>query len=263
MLIYIAINKSNKKIYVGQTVGSLANRKKSHMYEARARRINSYFHNALRKFGRGKFDWLVIRECKDQKELDIWEKIYIEVFNSQNKKYGYNLTDGGSSFKVSEKSRKKMSQSAKDRSKSKESIKRFLKAVQSPKARKKRIAFLSTRKGFKNPNYKSIDTERLKELYASNMLLEDIAKTLNIGENALRVRIKELGLTRKKPIRPETILLRKTKIQEKNNNWKKHISNESIRHLLEEGVNPWNIAKRLNYSTTTVTRRIKQMKLSK
>ena len=98
MIIYIVINKINKKVYVGQTINSLPNRKKSHYYEMRTNRDNNHFHNALRKYGKNQFNWFILKKCENLEELDVWEKFYIKVLNSQNKKYGHNLTDGGKIF---------------------------------------------------------------------------------------------------------------------------------------------------------------------
>ena len=156
-----------------------------------------------------------------------------------------------------------MSLSAKKRASARSHIENFLKSVHSHKAKDKRAVSLRKQTGIKNPNYKPIDVDSLKDIYNSRMLLINVTKKLNIGLNTLRRKIKIIGLVRKKPIRSETILIHKTKTQEKNNNWNTEVSNQVIKLLFEKGVSLWIIAKKLNYPPTTVTRRIKFMKLLK
>lgn len=79
-------------IYIGQTVKALNRRIQQHTNDAK--RYDYFFHRALRKYGLNNFDWLVIKECENIQELNIWEKYYILFFNTK-KPHGYNLTDGG------------------------------------------------------------------------------------------------------------------------------------------------------------------------
>lgn len=92
MIIYKATNKINKMSYIGQTVKNLNRRIQQHANDAK--RYDYFFCKALRKYGLNNFDWVVIKECKNREELNIWEKYYILFFNTK-KPYGYNLTDGG------------------------------------------------------------------------------------------------------------------------------------------------------------------------
>lgn len=92
-IIYKATNKINGKIYIGQTVQSLAKRKASHKYNAKS--IKNHFYNAIRKYGFELFDWELLKKCYSSKNLNESEKLFIDEFNSINK--GYNSTDGGNS----------------------------------------------------------------------------------------------------------------------------------------------------------------------
>jgi len=67
-------------------------------YEQRWRRHlneddNTYFHNALQKYGEDAFTWEILIICFDD-DLGDYEKEYIKKYNSL-KPGGYNLTEGG------------------------------------------------------------------------------------------------------------------------------------------------------------------------
>lgn len=99
--IYCFTNKLNSKRYVGQSV-NIENRYKAHL-----NRVNedSYFHNALKKYGIDNFNFQILIECPED-NLNYWEKFYIKYYCSNIKEFGYNLTEGGS-LKLSEESIKK------------------------------------------------------------------------------------------------------------------------------------------------------------
>lgn len=93
MIIYLALNKVNNKVYVGQTINPLNLRKKSHLNPSDK---NTYhFANAVRKYGKDKFEWYIILECSDIDELNYWEIFFIKLFKATNRKYGYNMMAGG------------------------------------------------------------------------------------------------------------------------------------------------------------------------
>lgn len=98
MLIYLATNKINGQVYVGQTSLTLDQRRWRHEHESmNHHRKTVKFHNALIKYGFENFDWKVIAECGTQKELDAAEKYYIMVYESYKRGIGYNLKMGGRS----------------------------------------------------------------------------------------------------------------------------------------------------------------------
>ncbi len=94
MIVYKATNNLNGKVYIGQTIGTLANRKAHHIYDA-ANDCRWYFHNAVRKHGKDNFYWVVLNECDDRNILNQLEEHYISCYDSVNT--GYNLTSGGDS----------------------------------------------------------------------------------------------------------------------------------------------------------------------
>lgn len=67
MIVYKTTNKTNGKIYVGQTVGTLKNRNRLRKYG------KTIFDNAFKKYGEDGFDWLIIDtanniNCLNKKE---------------------------------------------------------------------------------------------------------------------------------------------------------------------------------------------------
>lgn len=113
-IIYKVTNIVNGKIYIGQTVDSLHNRKIKHFSLANRKKPSNYFHKALKKYGESSFTWEIIEYCDSKKELDDMEFHYIKQYDSFRN--GYNMTFGGEGTvgrKHSKAARLKMSKSRK------------------------------------------------------------------------------------------------------------------------------------------------------
>lgn len=64
--------------------------------------------NAWNKYGSDNFEFEIIETCNVE-ELDEKEVFYIELYNSLDRDYGYNLTNGGSqNHKVSDETKERM-----------------------------------------------------------------------------------------------------------------------------------------------------------
>lgn len=101
-IIYKVTNKINGKVYIGQSVEVLIQRKCRHTNDAK--NGNGYYlHRALRKYGVDNFKWEVIQICKDIDELNQQEAYFIALYDSMNT--GYNLTSGGENYIRSEKTK--------------------------------------------------------------------------------------------------------------------------------------------------------------
>lgn len=87
-IIYKITNKVNGKSYIGQTRYTLEFRWRQHINK----KDNTYFHNAIRKYGKDNFSIELLEEC-DISKLNEREIFYIAKFNTF--KEGYNLTIGG------------------------------------------------------------------------------------------------------------------------------------------------------------------------
>lgn len=87
-IIYKATNQSNNKFYIGKTNSKLNYRINQHTFMAR-KGSNTYFHNALRKYGITSFSFEILEEC-DQSIVDERECYFIKCLSPH-----YNLTKGG------------------------------------------------------------------------------------------------------------------------------------------------------------------------
>ena len=95
MLIYKVTNKQNNKVYIGQTVKSLSQRRAEHKHRFLYENSHNKFYNAIKKYGWENFEWEVLEESNDWTYdiLDIKEKYYIKLYNSIES--GYNILEGG------------------------------------------------------------------------------------------------------------------------------------------------------------------------
>ena len=101
-IIYKVTNTENDKVYIGQTIQTLSERRNKHYYKARHElNNNTHFINALRKYPENSFIWEIADEADSQEELDNKEKYWIEYYNSVED--GYNTKDGGETIVVTEK----------------------------------------------------------------------------------------------------------------------------------------------------------------
>ena len=101
-IIYKVTNQENDKVYIGQTIQTLQERKNKHYYKARQENdYNTHFINALRKYPENSFTWEIIDTANSQEELDKKEKEWIAYYNSVEE--GYNTKDGGETIVVTDK----------------------------------------------------------------------------------------------------------------------------------------------------------------
>jgi predicted transcriptional regulator len=96
-IIYKATNIENGKVYIGQTVKSLNERKYNHFKTARSNTTHKHFASALKKWGNDNFIWEEIDHADTKGELDEKEVDWIWFHNSTNRNHGYNKSVGGHS----------------------------------------------------------------------------------------------------------------------------------------------------------------------
>lgn len=92
MIIYKVTNKFNGKVYIGQTIRTLEQRKWQHL-DAAKNGCKTHFYNAIRKYGEKNFVFEIIDEASSVQELNELERYYIQKYDSI--KNGYNMVDGG------------------------------------------------------------------------------------------------------------------------------------------------------------------------
>ena len=108
--IYAIINKSNGKIYVGQSIDAI-DRINHHKADLkRGNHHNIHLQRAWDQYGEESFVFSILEKCSIE-ELDSKEIWWINYFNSTHRDFGYNIEDGGNLFKtVSEETKRRISE---------------------------------------------------------------------------------------------------------------------------------------------------------
>ena len=98
-IVYIHINKINKKVYIGQTINKPEYRqgKQGENYKD-----SPLFQNAIQKYGQDNFDHIILESNIPQSKLNEREIYQIEFYQSYNRDKGYNLNKGGTGIKTEE-----------------------------------------------------------------------------------------------------------------------------------------------------------------
>lgn len=92
--IYIIRNTVNTKVYIGQTKNHFQHRFRQHIYAAN--KDSQYIiYKAMRKYGIQNFFVGPLEQCNNE-VLNEKEIFWIKFYKSNNSKYGYNMTEGGS-----------------------------------------------------------------------------------------------------------------------------------------------------------------------
>lgn len=110
--VYMHVNKINNKKYVGITSQKVENRWSG----GKGYQECTYFKNAVNKYGWDNFEHLILFTGLNKDKANNYEILLIELFQSNNRDKGYNLTSGGGGIKglkMSEDTKKKMSESHK------------------------------------------------------------------------------------------------------------------------------------------------------
>ena len=92
-IIYCHINKINGKVYVGLTSKEQVEdrwRKDGKGYQS-----SSHFWKAIQKYGWDNFEHLILETNLTKEQANQKEKYYIELYQSTNPNFGYNLREGG------------------------------------------------------------------------------------------------------------------------------------------------------------------------
>lgn len=103
--IYCITHKETERVYIGQTVSSVAQRWASHKSQS----VCVLLHRAIVRYGADAFSVEQIDRADNKSELDDLEAFYISAFGSTNRANGFNLRGGGSFGKHSDESKAKMS----------------------------------------------------------------------------------------------------------------------------------------------------------
>jgi hypothetical protein len=85
MIIYKTTNKLTGKIYIGQ------DKNNNPSYYGSGKKIQS----AIKKYGKENFVKEILEECFDENHMNEREIYWIAFYDSQNRKTGYNISEGG------------------------------------------------------------------------------------------------------------------------------------------------------------------------
>lgn len=112
--VYMILNKTNNKKYIGQTVRLLEKR----IYEYKSsfntgNHNNSYLYNSFKKHGWDNFEFSIIDTAQTIEELNSKEIRYIIQYKTTDKKFGYNIESGGNNAIPTIETIEKMSRSHK------------------------------------------------------------------------------------------------------------------------------------------------------
>ncbi|MBQ2870433.1 GIY-YIG nuclease family protein [bacterium] len=91
-MVYCHINKINGKRYIGITKRSLKERCGTNGVDYKK---STRFYNAIQKYGWDNFDHIILEENLTRKQASEREQYYINLYNTMNDRYGYNITSGG------------------------------------------------------------------------------------------------------------------------------------------------------------------------
>ncbi len=102
--IYKLTNLVNNKIYIGQTTTSINTRLGTHIHGKYA------IGKAIRKYGIENFTIdVIVTNITNRLLLDELEIHYIQLYNSRDRRIGYNIKKGGNNYEVAESTKVKIS----------------------------------------------------------------------------------------------------------------------------------------------------------
>jgi len=100
MIIYKITNTVNKKVYIGKTEFTTAKRFEAHIKKAK-KKTNRYLYDAMNHYGYDKFVIEKIDDCISNEDMNNKERYWISYYKSNNKEFGYNMTEGGDGGRMS------------------------------------------------------------------------------------------------------------------------------------------------------------------
>lgn len=108
--IYKISNTVTGKCYIGQSVNVRRRLTKHKDMLEKGNHFNSHLQNAWNAYGSEAFNFEIIDQCPVE-QLDQKEIFWIRLYDSDNRKYGYNIASGGKAqHDCKEETRKKISQ---------------------------------------------------------------------------------------------------------------------------------------------------------
>lgn len=88
--LYVHISPSNKRYY-----GITCMEPKKRWANGKGYREQSYFNNAINKYGWDNFQHIILFDNLTQEEAYLMERLYIALYNTMDRNKGYNCSEGG------------------------------------------------------------------------------------------------------------------------------------------------------------------------
>jgi group I intron endonuclease len=96
--IYCHIHIESNRAYVGLTSQTIEKRWKTHVSHAKSSKGGRWhFPNAIRKYGKDAFSHRILEICDSLEKANYREEAWIELFESRDLRFGFNLAKGGGS----------------------------------------------------------------------------------------------------------------------------------------------------------------------
>lgn len=108
--VYVHVNKTNGKMYVGVTKNKVEKRWKNGKGYIEC----VHFYRAIQKYGWDNFDHEIIADCLTEEEALHMEQMLIEKLNLQDDRFGYNIRYGGTNCSLSEETKAKIGAALRD-----------------------------------------------------------------------------------------------------------------------------------------------------
>jgi group I intron endonuclease len=181
--IYKITNILNGKVYIGQTIKTIEERFRQHIYKAGC----THLHAAIKKWGKENFKIEIIEEVPKEL-LDEREIYWISYYNSTDNKIGYNIIKGGKLgrkeiYKLSEKEIQELVQMFKEGIGFNDLEKHFNMSRRSLRMILKREGAWIKR--YKNLNEREDIEEIKKYLIENNPKAKDVCTKFKIGNMTL------------------------------------------------------------------------------
>jgi len=116
--IYCIKNLINSKLYIGSSKVGVGHRKRSHLsHLTNNTHYNEHLQNAWNKYGEENFSFEILLLCPSN-ECEKYEAEFIKIFNSNDKKFGYNIASVKEykfKYKISESHLKETSERKKEK----------------------------------------------------------------------------------------------------------------------------------------------------
>lgn len=110
-IVYEHINRINGKRYIGIT--HYTDNPNRRWNNGRGYFRNKHFADAIKKYGWENFDHIILASDLNKQDACDIERMMIQVHQTQDKQYGYNITNGGEFFRHSNESKALMSKNRK------------------------------------------------------------------------------------------------------------------------------------------------------